>query len=329
MKAEERVYQLISSLLTPFGFAIVRRRTLDRLIQDNDLLKRNEAPVVDLMSAPSCTAELASTPHNPVVDVTPDATALLRHQIASKWSSIDQLTRLLAKPAKLLCCPLCGFKDQTDAFRGRESFCIFGGGVLLRHQCPECDLVFGPAKMLNMTAAELSLDYEWHYRVYQEGDSTAQELRSFHALEPKRDGVYLNYGAGSWSRSVQQLREEGWQVFAYEPHVSAAGVSNDNSLLDKPTLLRTRFDGIYSNNVLEHLRDPVGELRLLASLLTYDGRMAHTTPCFEYLYEFTRFHLFFFLDRSRQALIGQAGLTEIEYIKDGEFMCSVLERMRS
>ena len=52
--------------------------------------------------------------------------------------------------------------------------------------------------------------------------------------------------------------------------------------------------------------------------------MAHATPCFEYLYEFTRFHLFFFLGRSRELLAKSAGLDLSEFSCDGEFMCAVM-----
>ena len=34
----------------------------------------------------------------------------------------------------------------------------------------------------------------------------------------------------------------------------------------------------------------------MSSLLPTGGMMSHATPCFEYRFEFTRFHLFFFWD---------------------------------
>src|SRR6185437_6930982 len=64
-----------------------------------------------------------------------------------------------------------------------------------------------------------------------------------------------------------------------------------------------------SNNVLEHLTDPVQTLRFLAGLLR-DGqsKMAHATPCYRYSFEFTRFHLFFFAGRSLARVAARAGL---------------------
>ena len=86
-----------------------------------------------------------------------------------------------------------------------------------------------------------------------------------------------------------------------------------------------RFHGIFSNNVLEHLRYPIQDLRFLARLLHPGGRMSHATPCFEYLYEYTRFHLFFYLGRSRQLLASESGLRICSFEQDGHFMNAVYE----
>lgn len=88
-----------------------------------------------------------------------------------------------------------------------------------------------------------------------------------------------------------------------------------------------RIDGIYSNNVLEHFRDPADELTFMASLLTPNSRMAHATPCYEYLYGFTRFHLAFYLGRSTRVLAEKAGLKISNVISDGEFRCALLSRI--
>lgn len=91
-------------------------------------------------------------------------------------------------------------------------------------------------------------------------------------------------------------------------------------------LERFKFDGVFSNNVLEHLRYPVNTLQRLAKYLSLGGRMALATPCFEYLYEYTRFHLFFYLGRSRELLVKKAHLNLDNYVRDDEFMCLVLSQ---
>jgi SAM-dependent methyltransferase len=246
----------------------------------------------------------------------------LRHQIAIKWDLIHRLSALEVPPAALACA-LCGHTAPRETFAVYESHCAFEGGPLLRHQCPACDVIFGTEAMLALSEDELSREYEWHYRVFTEGDSTEAELRAFDALQPRRDGVYLNWGAGAWSSTIPRLRAEGWNVFGYEPHASATAPS-PGLLTSRRDLEALRFDGIFSNNLLEHLRHPAETLRGMASLLGPGGLMAHATPCFEYRFEFTRFHLFFFLGRSREWLAGAAGLAIESYEADGDFINLVL-----
>ncbi len=249
---------------------------------------------------------------------------LLRQQISVKWELFDSLELLMPDEENTEACPLCFHEAPRETFPIFESQCIFGGGRLTRFQCPECDVIFGAKKMLAMNASELTQDYESHYKVFQESDSTEQEIRAFHLLNPSKDGVYLNYGAGGWSKSVQVLRSQGWNVVAFEPHDSAAS-NCDYLLRSKEDLLQIKFDGVFSNNVLEHLRYPVRELIFMSEILKSGAKMSHATPCFEYLYEYTRFHLFFFLGRSRTLLAEKTGLTVSDFVVDGEFMCALYE----
>jgi hypothetical protein len=245
---------------------------------------------------------------------------LVRHQIACKWSVIDSVNRAAVPTAFVRTCPLCNHEGADSGYRRFTTNCIFGGGILERYQCPECDVVFGADKMFKLSSQELAQEYEWHYRVYEEGDSTEAELRAFHSLNPRREGVYVNYGAGGWSRSVQLLRQEGWNVFAYEPHSSAASTGSDWVITSEADMASRRFDGLFSNNVLEHLRYPVEDFRRMMTWLNPGSLMAHATPCYEYLYEYTRFHLFFFLGRSRELLAQRAGLSIRNYEVDGHYM---------
>ena len=249
---------------------------------------------------------------------------LLRHQISAKWELMHHIERL-RQPEQQLTCALCEHCGPTEAFAVSESTCIFEGGQIRRHQCPQCDVIFGGSLMLSLSAEELANEYEWHYRVFSEGDSTEQELRAFYALNPERDKKYVNWGSGAWSHSIEVLRADGWQVFGYEPHGSAS-VEGDAILRNLDELIALKPNGIYSNNVLEHLRHPIDELKTMSSLLPAGGMMSHATPCFEYRFEFTRFHLFFFLGRSRHLLADRTGLQMVDYVADGDFMNLLLAR---
>ncbi|MEL7333470.1 MAG: methyltransferase domain-containing protein, partial [Cyanobacteria bacterium J06560_2] len=211
---------------------------------------------------------------------------LLQHQISTRWDLVDFIERQQA-PVSSITCPLCDHHAAADTFKTYESHCIFEGGKLLRYQCANCDVIFGPQKMLDLSPSELSKDYTWHYKVFSEGDSTEAEMRAFFAMNPTKEGLYLNWGAGCWSQTIGLLRSEGWNVYGYEPHSSAAG-QNQHIISSKEDLKKMRFNGIFSNNLLEHLRYPVAELAEMSSFLQDGGIMSHATPCFEYLYEYTR-----------------------------------------
>lgn len=302
-----KLVSLINTLLSYVNLAVTRRSNLNHL----------QAIVHQLQQQQETQSARFSLPNDFFKE-------MVRHQISQKWSLADFMdNREGGDDIHIRICPLCGHKADDTSFRKMRSHCIFGGGHLLRHVCPACAVIFGPDKMFRMTAEELSQEYEWHYKAYSEGDSTAQELRAFHALAPSKSGIYVNYGAGGWSRSVAQLRSEGWNVWAYEPHHSAAK-DGEGLIRTREQLHSMHFDGIFSNNVLEHLRFPELELVQMSKLLKPEARMAHATPCYEYMYEYTRFHLFFFTDGSRQSLLRRARLRELDFIRDQEFMCSIM-----
>lgn len=299
----------INQILGCFGIAIMRKSTLGHLTENRQLAASIDGLVNELKEIKTLTAR--------------NQEQLLRHQIGVKWHLVDRLDQCVAQQDDMQSCPLCGHRGDVATFPQFVTDCIFEGGILNRQQCPACDLIFGPEKMLSLSEAQLTSDYEWHYQLFSEGDSTAQEIRAFYALKPERDKNYLNWGCGAWSKTIETLRQEGWNVYGYEPHGSATQ-ANAYIISSYQQLSAIKFDGIFSNNVLEHLRYPVRELSLMRDLLGKGGKMSHATPCFEYLYEFTRFHLFFYLGRSRAHLAAQAKLGIDEFVVDGEFMNLIL-----
>lgn len=230
---------------------------------------------------------------------------VLKKVDGSRWHLRDFIDGKAAEPATLTCI-LCKHTAPTSSLKARTSECIFGGGPLVRHECSHCGAVFGPQKMLRLTPEELSFEYKELYGYYREADSTPSEVRAFHALKPRKGGVYLNYGAGAWSQSVAQLRQAGYTVYAYEPHVD---IDSEFLINSESKLTKMRFDGIYSNNVIEHFDDPVKAFKLMASVLKGpESRMAHASPCYDYSVEFTRFHLIFFTGKSVEVLAKLSGL---------------------
>lgn len=302
--------KFINQILGRFGIKVIREGTLNRLLGSQQMGESLGELALTLKEMQDATER--------------NHRQLLRHQISVKWDMADLLERHRTS-ATALSCPLCDYRGEIARFDRFVTGCIFEGGTLVRHQCPECDLIFGPEKMLSLSEAELSRDYEWHYQIFSEGDSTLQEIRAFHALKPEKDQVYLNWGTGAWSKTIDSLRQGGWNVYGYEPHSAAMG-SSPHIIASMEQLSTMRFDGVFSNNVLEHLRYPARELSVMRGLLKSGGKMSHATPCFEYRYEFTRFHLFFYLGRSRSILAAKAELNIDDFVVDGEFMNIILTK---
>ena len=256
-----------------------------------------------------------------------DMGAVARQTMLAKWKIIDHETEDSEAPEDVLICDVCGKSHQRKDYRIVVSKCIFNGGELKRYICPECGVIFGPTKFLEQSQQEIDEDYWVHYLGFSEGDSSWKEERTFRKLQPQRDKVYLNYGCGKWSKTLQKLRDEGFDVYGYEPY--APEISNPYLITSKDKLSRMRFDGIFSNDLLEHLISPVEDLKFMKELLWDDNsRMAHSTCCYEYKYEYTRFHTHFFVGQSREILAKKAGLKIVEYCDDlegNDFICTVYQ----
>jgi predicted RNA-binding Zn-ribbon protein involved in translation (DUF1610 family) len=241
--------------------------------------------------------------------------------VRAKWNVIDAIDELRLPPMSFTC-EICGFHGPRAEYKLVVGQCAFLGGRLERYECPSCGVIFGPYKMMSLSPEELGAEYRIHYQLFSEGDSTESELRAFRALDPKKDGTYLNYGAGAWSRSTEVLHREGYDLWVYEPN---AKVSGRRVIRSEEELRRHRFDGIMSNNLLEHLRHPVESLREMKDLLkSPTSRLSHATACYRYSYEYTRFHFFFFTGRSFNVLCERAGLVQESSVEDGDFICKVL-----
>lgn len=239
--------------------------------------------------------------------------------VPAYWNLLDRL--YAAQPPQAATCLACGRSAPIGDFKVRVDSCVFGGGRLERLECSACDCVFGPLKYLQADEAVVAADYRLLYSHYQEGDSTDAELRAFELLSPRRDGLYLNWGSGASSRSVEQLRRQGYDVWGFEP----------NAETDDPHVVKTRgevsarFDGVFSNNVIEHFLAPRDQFLDFRTVLAPQGRMVHASPCYAWSYAFTRFHVFFPLGRAPAALARRTGFQLAQSVSDGDFRAAVFD----
>ncbi|MGY4171655.1 class I SAM-dependent methyltransferase [Bradyrhizobium sp. USDA 4529] len=240
------------------------------------------------------------------------------------WTTLDKMYAT-SLPSRTLSCIICSHTAQHGAFEKVVDQCIFGGGTLERYKCQECDTIFGPMKYLDLPEDVVSLDYALLYSRYSEADLTEVEIHAFESLKPTKAGRYLNWGCGAWSKSVQELRAQGWDVTGYEP---SAGAVAGEYVVTKREELSPPYDGIFSNNVIEHFRDPIGQFREFAALLSEDGAMAHSSPCYVYCYGYTRFHVYFPIGRSIEELASRTGFEVADRSNVGQYMNVGFRRTR-
>ena len=186
--------------------------------------------------------------------------------------------------------------------------------------------MFGPQKYLDLPEAAVDADYRFLYSHYSESDSSETEIRTFEAMEPRRTGVYLDWGCGGvWSGTVPSLRQSGWDVWGYEPSAPVSG----NFVVRSRTEISATFDGIFSNNVIEHFRRPVETFRDFHLLLTNDGVMAHSSPCFENSHTYTRFHTLFLTGKAPFVLADRTGFEVLDLTVGRGTVTAVFRKKKS
>jgi SAM-dependent methyltransferase len=238
------------------------------------------------------------------------------------WRAID-IAYESSLPHRSIKCIVCEKEGHRTDFEVLTDKCIFGGGVLERYRCPTCDCIFGPLKYLDADEDFVSRDYELLYTNYSESDSTENEIRTFGSLGPKSGALYLDWGCGGeWSKTIATLRAQGHDVWGYEPTIGATA----GFVVKNRDEISAKFDGIFSNNVIEHFRNPIAQFKEFHSILKPDGVMAHSSPCYEYEYAFTRFHTLFLLGKSPHVLAERSGFKVSNVVKDGRYINHIFKK---
>jgi hypothetical protein len=288
-----------------------KRKLVSRLVHPD--IERIEIKLNEILARPIAT----------IIESAPDAQIRMVEKFAvqSFWAALDRIYDRDLE-ARTLKCIVCDHADKRAGFEVKTTECIFGGGKLERYVCPSCDCIFGAQKFLDLSPSLVDLDYRLLYSRYREGNTTENEVRTFRSLKPRKGKVYLNWGAGAWNTTVGDMRTDGFDVWGYEP---SAETSSQFVVSEKRAIVP--LDGLFSNNVIEHFLDPVGQFKEFHSMMKPSALMAHSTACYEYRYEFSRFHTIFLLGRSVEILAKRTGFKLVDSTVDGEYMNRVFRRV--
>jgi SAM-dependent methyltransferase len=196
-------------------------------------------------------------------------------------------------------------------------------------ECRSCRLAYQTPRP-PLEASIAYMDMRWQSGDTYVADIDHQRERSIRQLAYVRQlvtsqGRLLDFGAGAGA-FVQQARDMGWDAegaehspAAREKASSQHGVHLHESLPDGP------FDVITLWDVIEHLRDPIGIVRVLSDQLNSGGWLFIETGNWEcwdrlcdgdawglYLFD----HQYYFSPNSLQQTLARTGLAEFHLLKE-------------
>jgi len=240
------------------------------------------------------------------------------------------LKALLDRPeAETYICQCCGVVNDLAHTKRVNSACLFSQLELKRFACSGCGGIFGPIQLIQCQSDELGRLYECLYKFFREGFSQPYQEKTFYLMNPSRRQEFLNYACGDWTEGCERLRSLGWHVWGYEPFQP---VDSEAIVSDRNLLMSKQYDGLMTHNFIEHVQDPHAFFCECHSLIKPGGKMAHSSACYDYVYDVSPFHLFFYCGTSVERLAERTGFRMLsEHRVDQDFpghqyVCCVFEK---
>lgn len=240
-----------------------------------------------------------------------------KNRLIDRWKNINININLKDKNTEI-CCYICDFNININSCKIYKDNDIFEAGELIRYQCPNCDVIFGDLRFLNMEMDEISKDYEDLYSYYEEGDTSKYILDVLNILNLGKEKKYLDYACGKKETTLNLLNNNGYNTYGFDNYVK----------MEHPKFLSTinqniKYDVVYSSNFIEHVINPIDDLNKLINLLNINGKLVMISSCWEYCYSFTHYHTFFFIGKSIKYLCDKLKIKEIYskkiYFDDNQF----------
>jgi hypothetical protein len=237
-----------------------------------------------------------------------------KNRLIKRWNNIN----ISYTPLTTICCYVCNNNIDLITCKIYEDNDIFEAGKLVRHQCPNCDVIFGDLRFLKMSVDEISNDYKDLYSYYEEGDTSIYILEVLNIINLGKDKIYLDYACGNKNNTLNLLNSNDYNTYGYDNYVT----------MNHPKFLSSldnniKYDVVYSSNYIEHVINPTEDLNKLIKLLKNNGKLVLISSCWEYCYSCTHYHTFFFIGKSVKYLCDNLKIKEIYnkqiYFKDNQF----------
>lgn len=230
------------------------------------------------------------------------------------------MTRAVLPPdLEHVACNLCGAR-ATRPFARRQGFAIV--------RCTSCALIYvnprpGAERLLAHYNGNRSSRVQYYLDVEPaDRRSFAELLDQVERTRPAR-GDLLDVGTNVGT-CLALARERGWRGRGVEINAEAARLCREQRGLDvvtgplEPGVFEPRsFDAVVLSDVIEHLPDPLGVVRLVHDLLRPGGLCAVSTPdvsgwAARALQLKPEEHLYYFTPDTLRAVLGAAGLETLE-----------------
>ncbi len=226
--------------------------------------------------------------------------------MASEERQINRWLNLQQPNPEFIKCVICNYYDYNEKYKKYYSNDVFNAGQLIRYQCPNCDLIFGDLRFLSLSDDEINNDYCDTYSYFSEGETTINIVNSLNSIEicKNKDFSYLDYACGI-GKMIPILKYNNYNICGYDKYVVNMNVLNN--------IDNMKFDIIYSNNFIEHLINPIQDIKKMLKHLNINGYIIFISDCIdEYKNEHTHFHTYYYLGKSLKILCDNLGLKIIE-----------------
>jgi hypothetical protein len=246
----------------------------------------------------------------------------------SKQRLIERWQNLQQPNISTLKCPVCFYNDSINKYKVYKANDLFHAGQLIRYKCPNCDLIFGDLRFLNLSLEEIGNDYADLYSYYSEGDVSDFWISCFDTLSYFNDKSkkYLDFACGKWSKLITKMRDKQYNLIGYDKYVIS-----DNYYIKSKINDNDKFDVIYTTNYVEHLIDPYSNFKELRDLLNNNGVLIMLSSSFNYCNIDTHYHTLFFSDKSLDILCKNLNMEIIEtqhfYYHSEDVVCKVFKKL--